>query len=58
MSTKKSSVDSFSLLSELAAKAWADNWIEEYNNKPEPTPQAKSIDFKALKLYTIQIGAF
>jgi hypothetical protein len=24
--------------SESQAKAWADNWIEEYNNRPEPTP--------------------
>jgi hypothetical protein len=24
--------------SEEAAQSWADNWIEEYNNRPEPTP--------------------
>ena len=24
--------------SEAEAKAWADNWIEEFNNRPEPTP--------------------
>jgi len=26
--------------SEEAAKAWADNWIVEFNNRPEPTPLA------------------
>jgi hypothetical protein len=26
--------------SELDAKAWADNWIVEFNNRPEPTPLA------------------
>lgn len=24
--------------SELAAKTWADSWIEEFNNTPEATP--------------------
>jgi hypothetical protein len=26
--------------SESQAKAWADNWIVEFNNRPEPTPLA------------------
>ena len=26
--------------SESQAKAWADNWIAEFNNRPEPTPLA------------------
>jgi len=26
--------------SESEAQSWADNWIEEFNNRPEPTPLA------------------